>query len=448
MKQKMIFLALTLWMLSATSVNAQVRIGGTTDPNESAILDLNATNTADNGTLGLALPRVQLTSTDDVATITTPATGLTVYNTASNGSGATAVVPGVYIYNGSSWTRSSASIAPVIITQPKAFSWSRLKETNGDPNGPETATIADLSVTAVGPGTLTYQWYQKSVNRNAPDTKLTDNGATTATYTPVVTSWGMKSYYCVVKNGIDSVVSTIADVAIGCGAKTNRGNWLRFMCHNLGADTSLDPFTYLSNGNDVDNDIKGYLFQWGRIADDHQLRSSATVEGPYNSSININVLPEDVDMYSKFITNTDMATLYDWRTPQYDMAWRNYNGTTPQPCPSGWRIPTSDEWGSIYREGSSYGVPAAATANTWIWTTRGYHLKPDGATVTLSLPAAGYRLLSGTISLVGSCGYYWSSTSASSYAFGIHLASNRVFPMMSSRRACGYSVRCVSETYD
>jgi uncharacterized protein (TIGR02145 family) len=372
---------------------------------------------------------------------------LTVYNTVAAGSGATAVVPGIYVYNGSSWTRSSASVAPVIITQPKAFSWSQLYDQYGDPNGPESATIAPLSVTASGPGTLTYQWYQKSANRNAPDTKLND--ATKATYTPDVTSWGMKSYYCVVKNGTDSVVSAIAEVAIGCGAKTNQGNWLRFMCYNLGANPSLsDPFKYVSNGDKVDYDIKGSLFQWGRIDDGHQSRSSTIVPGPYKNSTNIEVLSSDITFYGKFIINVNMATFYDWREPQCDIAWRNYNGDNRTPCPEGWRIPTSDEWGSIYREGSGYSIPAAATANTWTWAT-GYELKPDGVTTTLFLPAAGFRSVDGgTLYNIGDHGNYWSSTSASSCAFYLNFDNNLVYPGMSSYRASGFSVRCVSKTYD
>jgi uncharacterized protein (TIGR02145 family) len=373
---------------------------------------------------------------------------LTVYNTVAAGSGATAVVPGIYVYNGSSWTRSSASIAPVIITQPKAFSWSQLYEQYGDPNGPETATIAPLSVTAAGPGTLTYQWYQKSANRNAPDIMLTGTSATTATYTPDVTSWGMKSYYCVVKNGIGSVVSAIADVAIGCGAKTNQGRWLRFMCYNLGADTSLsDPFTYKSDSDTTSKDIKGWLFQWGRIADGHQWRSSELVAGPYISTTDIEVPDTDATFYGKFITNTDMSTFADWRTPQYDMAWRNSNDITRTPCPSGWRIPTSDEWGSIYREGSSYGRPAAATANTWTWS-KGYLLKPDGVTTTLFLPAAGHRFATGPLGYISGNGQYWCSPSASSYAFFLHINNIAVNPAISYPRAGGSSVRCISETYD
>jgi hypothetical protein len=103
--KKVFYLVLTLMVLSAVSVNAQVRIGGSADPNPSALLDLNATDTTTVGKLGLALPRVKLTSTADVATIASPATGLTVYNLAPAGSGATAVVPGVYFWTGSGWNR-------------------------------------------------------------------------------------------------------------------------------------------------------------------------------------------------------------------------------------------------------------------------------------------------------------------------------------------------------
>jgi hypothetical protein len=84
-------------------VNAQVRIGGIDDPNPSAVLDLNATDATEDGTLGLLLPRVRLTSTTDVTTIKNPVAGLMVYNTLPAGNGTTAVVAGVYYYDGNKW---------------------------------------------------------------------------------------------------------------------------------------------------------------------------------------------------------------------------------------------------------------------------------------------------------------------------------------------------------
>lgn len=68
-------------------------------PHNSAMLDVDASNK------GLLIPRVALTGTNDVSTITTPATSLMVYNTATAGSGTTAVTPGYYYWGGSAWIR-------------------------------------------------------------------------------------------------------------------------------------------------------------------------------------------------------------------------------------------------------------------------------------------------------------------------------------------------------
>lgn len=75
-------------------VNAQnVGISSTLiTPDVSSMLEVRATNK------GILIPMVALTGTTDAATITTPATSLMVYNTATSGAGATAVYPGYY-YN-------------------------------------------------------------------------------------------------------------------------------------------------------------------------------------------------------------------------------------------------------------------------------------------------------------------------------------------------------------
>lgn len=59
---------------------------GTTSPNASAILDINATNK------GILIPRVELTGKKDQATIPSPAEGLMVYNTKNANSGVDAVM--------------------------------------------------------------------------------------------------------------------------------------------------------------------------------------------------------------------------------------------------------------------------------------------------------------------------------------------------------------------
>ena len=59
---------------------------------------------------GFLQPRIALTGTTDVVTIANPATGLMVYNTATAGSGATAITPGVHYFDGTKWVRTEASV--------------------------------------------------------------------------------------------------------------------------------------------------------------------------------------------------------------------------------------------------------------------------------------------------------------------------------------------------
>lgn len=92
MKKQVLILA----FLILGQIHAQTGIG-TTTPHASAKLEVSATNK------GFLPPRVALLSTTDVATITTPATGLVVYNTNSAGSTPNTVVPGYYYWDGTKW---------------------------------------------------------------------------------------------------------------------------------------------------------------------------------------------------------------------------------------------------------------------------------------------------------------------------------------------------------
>lgn len=69
-------------------------------PHASAILDL---NTGNNGTTGFLPQRVSLTATNVASPITSPATGLMVYNTNTAGTSPTNVIPGYYYWSGSAW---------------------------------------------------------------------------------------------------------------------------------------------------------------------------------------------------------------------------------------------------------------------------------------------------------------------------------------------------------
>ena len=93
MAKRFLFIAMLFFTIKLV---AQTGIG-TTTPHASAKLDVSATNK------GFLPPRIALLSTTDVATISSPANGLIIYNTATAGSTPTNVLPGYYYWDGSKW---------------------------------------------------------------------------------------------------------------------------------------------------------------------------------------------------------------------------------------------------------------------------------------------------------------------------------------------------------
>lgn len=94
---KQFFFTLTACFIASISV-AQIGIG-TTSPNASAELDITSTNK------GFLPPRIALTATTSASPVTSPATGLLVYNTATSGTAPNNVTPGFYYYDGAKWQR-------------------------------------------------------------------------------------------------------------------------------------------------------------------------------------------------------------------------------------------------------------------------------------------------------------------------------------------------------
>lgn len=142
---KHVFLSLLALQISVM-VHAQIGIG-TSTPDGSAKLQIDASSK------GFLPPRVALQGTDDAGkatpTIATPATGLLVYNTATAGSGATAVTPGIYYYSGSSWQRVVNQNNGELVVTSAAANTSGLKFTNLNSSTP-TSGGATLGVDANG----------------------------------------------------------------------------------------------------------------------------------------------------------------------------------------------------------------------------------------------------------------------------------------------------------
>jgi hypothetical protein len=78
----------------------------------------------------------------------------------------------------------------------------------------------------------------------------------------------------------------------------------------------------------TDASAYGDLFQWGRGADGHQIRTSSTTT---------TTSATDIPGNASFIKSSS-----NWRSAQNDNLWQGINGIN-NPCPSGYRIPTETE---------------------------------------------------------------------------------------------------------
>lgn len=103
MKRIIQFLSLSSAFLTLTVEAQNIGINSTGAlPAPSAILDVSAAPSNDKG---LLVPRIPLLATNSASPVTSPATSLLVYNTASASSGTTAVSPGFYYWDASKWIR-------------------------------------------------------------------------------------------------------------------------------------------------------------------------------------------------------------------------------------------------------------------------------------------------------------------------------------------------------
>ncbi len=190
---------------------------------------------------------------------------------------------------------------------------------------------------------------------------------------------------------------------------------------NLGASTvtSTPRSDYASNADYItaEENSFGDLYLWGRAADGHQVRSSAT----QNTQANTWLADEGSNLWDrKFIIG-----FTDWLTPAATDLW---SGTAAEnnPCPSGYRVPTNAEWNQERQTWSSNNAAGAFAS-------------------PLKLPLAGFRSNSdGSLYDVGTIGYYWSSTVSGTYARYLYFFSSNAF-MVADSRAFGFSVRCLKD---
>ncbi|MBT1688302.1 FISUMP domain-containing protein [Dawidia soli] len=218
--------------------------------------------------------------------------------------------------------------------------------------------------------------------------------------------------------GAENVTFNYNGVSVTYGIIISNTTQRKWLDRNLGATRSAQTLD--------DYQAYGHYFQWGRLADGHQI---VTRTGPADANVTVgsgttttkstDVVPPD----SKFIIDSEFGSAGDWLVTQDDNLWQGVEGIN-NPCPTGWRIPTKDEWDAEAITSLADGFDKLKLTYT------GYRSVEDGGIYTSSTQS-----------------YYWTSTVSESggnkYSFQVRFSD--AFYNSMTNRANGIACRCIKD---
>jgi hypothetical protein len=157
----------------------------------------------------------------------------------------------------------------------------------------------------------------------------------------------------------------------------------------------------------------GDLYQWGRMADGHQLRNSSTT-----TTLATDINASNLSDSSQFIT----TTTNDWVTSGVDVSGEVRLANNEQ-CPKGYKLPTIDEFNRINRS-----------------------VDLDGFYNKLKIVVAGRRLTNGIIERVGYYGYYHLYDNSSNTSGFAYVGPDGIAGLGPTElRPEGFSIRCIKD---
>jgi uncharacterized protein (TIGR02145 family) len=233
-----------------------------------------------------------------------------------------------------------------------------------------------------------------------------------------------------------------------CGAFVAAGVFKEFLCHNLGADISLDPNDVLQTNA---WGLAGAHIQWGKrgpTGDSRITWKTAANDGPGGFA----AAPT-----GSTLATANTASISGWNNNtvySVNASWNSFAKTPKDPCPPGWRIPSKVEWegvlanNTIFRTGTF--TSAGQTPTSYGVAT---HFGPNSSTKLLTLPAAGHRGSDDSLTARAQYGFYWSSDevsiSASPAAYFVNTNFGSAAPNLpkvtTGGRNIGQSIRCIAE---
>jgi uncharacterized protein (TIGR02145 family) len=388
--------AVAALLTAPLSLSGQVVVGGET-PDPSAVLDVQSTSQ------GMLLPRMTGAQRDAVSN---PATGLTIFNTTTNCLETNLGTPAV-----PDWVRMKCRSAVVqtldcsnaVVTGTLNVGVSASGVSADVPyTGGNGAVYDAQSVASTGVTGLTAVLSAGSLASGA--------GTLTWSVTGTAASAGTASFAL----NIGGQTCTVDVFVCGtvCRAKVTATEYKDFMCYNLGAaNQSACPFT-------PSWEINGGYWQWGR--------SAQAAAGPTGSGSG----------------QTNEGTVSGWSTTDAEIgSWADGSKTVNDPCPAGYRVPTTAQWYGVVASNTNTNVGSFSNSATNYGAGKKFGDQ-------LMLPAAGDRFyFDGTLEGRGNYGFYWSSTdSGPNYSWSLRFGSSDADTDGDYSRTIGGSVRCVADT--
>jgi len=293
-------------------------------------------------------------------------------------------------------------------------------------NNAESGTIIQWYVANDGAGTgetaITGATSLTFIIQAAQQGKYIRVGITPKAATGTTTGAEVKSGFVGAVGEATTVTFTYNGQTVTYGIINSAATGRKWMDRNLGAPNAPSAYNDYANYGD--------LFQWGRLADGHQLINRTGPADANMSGVNGTTSTDpavtqfsttDVPGHSLFIVSQSFPS--DWRDPKNDNLWQGVNGIN-NPCPAGWRVATDAEWTL-----ESLGTITAAYTK-------------------LKITFTGVRAADGTgIFQSATAGIYWTSAIGTTN----NLRSKRVTINTTATtpsenvRANGYACRCIKD---
>jgi len=452
-KQLQRVLLLAVCSLFFYAGNAQVKIGDNeTTIDASALLEL------ENTTKGFLLPRM---TTAQVNAITSPATGLMVYNTSlacllvndgtpaspnwNCASGLAGVTPGSVASLDCAGATNSGTLTSGQAASGVSSVISYAGGNGGIHSGQSVASTGVTGLTAAtaagnfatGAGTLTYTITGTPAASGTASFAISIGGQTcTLTITVAIGPTTITGY-----TGAPTVCATATISAAACSSVS-------------GATANDDAGTTL-----------GTEYDWtgattSGMANTSTTRAIVDISGQCWMRYNMDAIPSNYSPVPTWVNSTDVGWSGYHTSGPYTDEGRMYqwsaamNGSTAERaqgvCPAGWHVPSDCEMmylennlGMSTADQGNLGWRSSGTVGSKLSTFTSGGNNNSGFTALLG----GYRVANGTFNSRGPYGYWWSSSETSAtFAYYQALDSSQTgVRRLSSSKAHGFAVRCLKD---